>query len=99
MSFAVAYLVSTALTGCLVWAVAKWAGFALPLTDLALIIGLCNGLALLPRAGWVLGMAIMALLLLRTTDADTWPDTVVTVTGSGFIWVFVNQIVMGLWSY
>jgi hypothetical protein len=98
MSFVIAFVVTAALTGCLLWAVARWSGFALPTPDLVLIVVLCSSLALLPRAGWILGMAIMAMLLLRTTEADTWPDAVIAVTGSGFIWVFVNLILLGLWS-
>ena len=69
----------------------------LPVPDLVLIIALCNGLALLPRAGWVLAMAIMSLLLLRTTEADPGRDAVLIVTGCGVVWVVVDMLVMGLW--
>ena len=98
MSFLIAFVITAALTGGLVWAVAKWSGFALPVPDLMLIIALCNGLALLPRAGWVLAMAILSLLLLRTTEADAWPDAALVVTGCGVVWVVVDVLVMGLWS-
>ncbi len=97
MSFVVAFAVTAALTGGLLWAVAKWSGFTLPVADLVLIVVLCSGLALLPRAGWILGMLIMALLVMRTTEADTWPDAVLIVTGCGVIWVVVDTLVFGLW--
>jgi hypothetical protein len=42
-------------------------------------------------------MLIMALFVLRTTDADTWPDAVIIIAGSGLIWVVVDIAVFGLW--
>jgi hypothetical protein len=99
MSFLIGFLITAALTGSLLWAVARCSGFALPVPDLVLIVALCNGLALLPRAGWLLAMAILSLLLLRTTEADAWPDAVLIVTGSGVVWLVVNVFVIGLWSW
>jgi hypothetical protein len=97
MSFVFAFVISAALTGSLLWAVARWSGFAMPGVDLLLVVGLCNGLALLPRAGWILAMLILALLLLRTTEADVWPAALV-VTGSGVTWIVVNMALFALWS-
>ena len=98
MSFVVAFAISATLTGGWLWAVARWTGFALPIPDLVLIVLLCSGLGLLPSVGWVLGMAIMSLLVLRTTEADVWPDAVLAVTGSGVIWVVVFMTLMTLRS-
>ena len=97
-SYVVAYAISATLTGGLLWAVARWTGFALPTPDLLLLTLLCSGLALLPRAGWILGMLIMCLILLRATEADVWPETVLMVVGSGVIWVIVFTTLMTLGS-
>jgi len=97
MSFVFAFAISAVLTGSLLWAVARWTGFAMPSVDLLLVVGLCNGLALLPRAGWILAMLILSLLLLRTTEADVWPDAVLVVAGSGVVWVVVNMALFALW--
>ena len=98
MSYVLAYAISATLTGSLIWAVARWTGFALPTPDLLLLTLLCSGLALLPRAGLILGMLIMCLILLRATDADVWPETVLMVVGSGIIWVIVLTTLMTLGS-
>ena len=94
MSYVLAYAISATLTGGLLWAVARWTGFALPIPDLLLMTLLCSGLALLPSVGWVLGMLIMCLVLLRTTEADVWPETVLMVAGSGIIWVIAYTAVI-----
>jgi hypothetical protein len=93
-TYLIAFAISATLTGSLLWAVSKWTGLALPLPDILLLALLCSGLALLPRAGLILGMVIMTLILLRTTEADVWPDTVLIVTGSGIIWVIVYMAVI-----
>jgi len=98
MSYVLAYAISATLTGGLLWAVARWTGFALPIPDLLLMTLLCSGLALLPSVGWVLGMLIMCLVLLRATEADVWPETVLMVAGSGVIWVIVFTTLMSLGS-
>ena len=98
MSFVSAFVISAILTGSLLWAVARWAGFVMPSADLLLVVGLCNALALLPRAGWILAMLILSLLLLRTTEADAWPDAVLVVAGSSVIWIVVNMALFALWS-
>lgn len=87
MSYLVAFVITVALTGAWLWAVARWAGFVVPTADLLIIAGLCSGLALWPGAGWILGMLFMALLVVKTTEADAWPDGVLIVTGSGVLWV------------
>ena len=66
---------------------ARWSGFVVPTADLLIIVGLCNALALLPGAGWILAMLFLSLLVVRTTEADAWPDGVLIVTGSGVVWV------------
>jgi hypothetical protein len=95
MSVAFAFVAATVLTTCCLWAVAKWSGFAVPIVDLLIIAGLCSGLALLPSVGWVLATMIMTLLILRTTEADTWPDAVLMVFGSNVIWLFVRVVLLG----
>jgi len=87
MPYLVTFVISAALTGAWLWAVARWAGFVVPSADLLIIVGLCSGLALLPGAGWILGMLFMALLVVKVTEADAWPDAVLVVTGSGVVWV------------
>ncbi len=90
MSIAIAFFVSTLLSVCCLWTVAKWTGARVPIVDLLIIAGLCSGLALLPTVGWILAMVIMSLLIARTTDADVWPDAVLMVVGSSVIWVLVD---------
>jgi hypothetical protein len=96
MSYLVAFVVSVVLTGAWLWAVARWAGFVVPTADLLIIVGLCSGLALWPGAGSILGMLFMTLLLLKTTEADAWPDAVLAVTGSGMVWIVTGVIRMML---
>jgi hypothetical protein len=86
MSSMISFAVASLLTGCLLWGVARWSGFQVPTTDLLIIVGLCNGLALLPSPGWILGMAILSLLVVKTTEADVWPDAFLVVIGSGVVW-------------
>lgn len=95
MSTALAYVVATLLSACYLWAVAKWTGLVVPLVDLFVIAGLCSGLAMLPSLGWVLATLIMSLLILRTTDAETWPDAVLMLVGSSVIWLSVKLIFTG----
>jgi hypothetical protein len=86
MSYLVSFAVASLVTGCWLWGVARWSGFVAPTADLVIVVGLCNGLALLPGPGWILAMAILSLLVVKTTEADTWPDAVLMVTGSGLVW-------------
>ena len=67
----------------------------MPIADLLVIAGLCSGLAMLPSLGWVLATLIMSLLILRTTDAETWPDAVLMLVGSSVIWLSVKLIFTG----
>ena len=91
MPYVLAYAVSVSLTGGLASGrVAKWTGLRAPHPRPPHHRVLCSGLALLPGYGLVLGMVIMWLLVLRTTEADAWPDAVVMVAGSGVIWVVVQ---------
>ena len=87
MSYVISFALASLLTGGWLWGVARWSGFVVPTADLLLIVGLCNALALLPGWGWVLAMLILSLLVMRTTDADAWPDGVLIVTGSGVVWL------------
>lgn len=95
MSIAIAFVVSTVLSAGCLWAVARWAGVRVPVVDLLIIAGLCSGLALLPSVGWVLATIIMSLLILRTTDADGWPDAVLMVVGSNVVWLLVRVVLPG----
>lgn len=97
MSYLVTYIVTVALTAGCVWGVARWVGFRVPTADLLIITGLCSGIALAPVwAGWVLAMIILSLLLVKTTDADVWPDAVLIVTGCGLIWVLAFSVRIAL---
>ena len=87
MPYLVTFILSVALTGAWLWAVARWAGFVVPTADLLIIVGLCSGLAVLPGAGWILAMLFLTLLVVKLTEADPWPDVVLVVTGSGMVWV------------
>jgi hypothetical protein len=91
MSYAISLTLASLLTGGWLWGVARWSGFVIPIADLLIIVGLCNGLALLPGWGWVLAMLILSLLVLRTTDADPWPDGVLIVTGAGVVWLLASM--------
>ena len=95
LSIALVFIVGALLTtGCL-WAIATWSGAPVPVVDLVLICVLCSGLALLPRAGWILAMLIMTLLLVRTTDVDPWPIVLMLVS-STIIWFVVDMLFLGL---
>ena len=96
MTIAVAFVASTLLTVCCLWGVTRWVGVAVPIVDLLIIAGLCSGLALLPSVGWVLATLIMSLLILRATDADTWPDAVLMIVGSNVVWWLV-RVVLPTW--
>ena len=56
MSYVISFVLAALLTGGWLWGVARWSGFVIPTTDLLIIVGLCNALALLPGWGWVLAM-------------------------------------------
>ena len=86
MWVALALAVSALLTAGWLRAVAWLTGAGVPTADLLIIAALCSGLALLPGWGWALGTIFMALLVLRATDADAWPDAVVMILGSNVIW-------------
>ena len=96
MSYVISFALASLLTGGWLWGVARWSGFMVPATDLLLIVGLCNALALLPGWGWVLAMAIQSLLVKRTTDPDAWPDGVHNLTGSGVVWLLAYMTRMTL---
>ena len=98
MSYLVTFVISVALTGAWLWAVARWGGSVVPTADLLIIVGLCSGLALLPGPGWILGMLFMALLVVKVTEADAWPDAVLAVTRSGLVWVVTGVTRMMLQS-
>jgi hypothetical protein len=98
MSYLVTFVVNVVLSGAVLWGVARWAGFVVPTADLLIIVGLCSGLALWPGAGWLLGMLFMSLLVVKTTEADAWPDAVLIVTGSGVVWLVAGVTRMMLAS-
>jgi hypothetical protein len=96
LPIALAFIAGALLTtGCL-WAIAVWSGAPVPVVDLVIFCTLCSGLALLPRAGLVLAMLIMTLLLVRTTDVDPWPYIVVMLVASAAIWIVVDTLLLAL---
>ena len=62
----------------------------IPVTDLVLITSLCSGLAMFPRAGWLLAMIFLSLPLFRVERLDPWPEGVVMMAGAGLVWAFVG---------
>ena len=72
MSYVISFALASLLTGGWLWGVARWSGFVVPTTDLLIIVGLCNALALLPGWGWVLAMLILSLLVMRTADGGAY---------------------------
>jgi len=89
VSIALYWVVATLLTACWLWAVPKLFGIAVPVVDALIIAALCTAIAPLPRAGWVLATIIMALLIIRTTDANGWRETTLMVVGSSVIWLLL----------
>ena len=88
-SIATVFVVGTALTACWLRLVSRVTGTRrIPISDLLIITGLCSLLAPLPRAGLLLALIIMALLISRAEHVDAWPEGVLMVTGSGVIWLF-----------
>lgn len=95
VALAFAFILATSLTGGWLWTVTKLTGVVVPVVDLLIIAGLCSGLALLPGVGWVLATLIMSMLVLRTTDAGTWPDAIMMLVGSAVIWLLVDLTILG----
>jgi hypothetical protein len=93
-SLAVTFVAATALSAGCLRVVARLTGVALPVADALFIAALCSGLALLPGYGIVLAVIIASLLILRTTEADPWPDAVLMIVGSTVVWLAVNVLVM-----
>ena len=89
VSIALYWVVATLLTASWLWAVPKLFGIAVPVVDALIIAALCTAIAPLPRAGWVLATIIMALLIIRTTDANGWRETTLMVVGSSVIWLLL----------
>jgi hypothetical protein len=94
VSIVLYFVVATLLTAFWLWAVPKLFGIAVPLVDVLLIAALCSAIAPLYWAGLLLALIILALLILRTTEADGWRETTLMVVGSGVIWM----IAMALFS-
>jgi len=95
MSVAAAFVVATSLSACWLWAVTRLVGTVVPVVDLLIIAALCSGLALLPSVGWVLATMIMALLIIRATEADDWAEAAVMIIGSNVIWLVVKATLLG----
>jgi hypothetical protein len=38
---------------------------------------------------------IASLLVLRTTEAEAWPDAVLMIAGCGVVWLAANVVVLG----
>jgi hypothetical protein len=82
-----AWVIAALATGAYLWGVMRMCGTTVPLPDVAPVSALCSGLGMLPTVGWVLGVLVMSLILLRATDADPWPDTLLSTVGSAAIWL------------
>ena len=95
-TLAPAWVTAALATGAYLRGVMRACGTTVPQTDLALVSALCSGLAMLPTVGWVLGVLVMSLILLRATDADPWPDTLLSTVGSAAIWLVVRSVFAGL---
>jgi hypothetical protein len=87
-ALALAFVAAAALSAAWLWLVARVTGCHVPTVDLLLIAGLCSALAPLPRAGLLLAIVIMWLLVAKATEAELWPDAVLMVAGSAAIWLF-----------
>jgi hypothetical protein len=95
VSIALYFVVATLLTACWLWAIPKLFGIAVPVVDVLIIAALCSAISPLYWAGLVLALIIMALLILRTTEADGWREATLMVVGSGVIWLIVASMVLG----
>jgi hypothetical protein len=93
-SLALTFVIATALTAGWLSAVTRWTGRPVRVVDLTIIAALCCGLALLPGVGIALAAIVMALLVTRVTDTDTWP-AVLMIVGSGAVWLPANVL---LWT-
>lgn len=98
MTYVLSFALAVAACGGWTWAVTRRTGLRLPLPDVLLIVLLCSGVtsigwvfgtARVLGASWILGTAVLWLLVTHLTEADPWPDAAVMVTGSGVIWVVV----------
>lgn len=98
MSYAVAFVISSTLTGVWLWAVAQRTGLEFPIPDLVITVCFCSGFALLPGYGWLLGMVVMWLLLKGVRRADVWPEIILMAGGSAFIWLVVVVTTLALTS-
>lgn len=95
MSIVLAFVGTTLLSGGYLWGVMRVCGTVVPKVDLFIIAGLGSGLAMLPSVGWVLAILIMSLLILRTTDADPWPEAILSTVGSAIVWLVVRAVFLG----
>ena len=95
VSVALYFVVATALSACWLWIVPKLFGITVRFVDLFLIAALGSAIAPLPRAGWALAPIMVALLLVRTTEADGWREAALMVVGSSLIWLVVQALVFG----
>ena len=85
---AIAFAAGTALTAGWLRLVSTVTGTRrIPICDLLLITGLCSALAPLPRAGWILAVLIMSLLVTKAEQIDAWPEAVLMVGSSAFLWL------------
>jgi hypothetical protein len=95
VSIALYLVVAMLLTACWLWTAPKLFGIAVPVLDVLIIAALCSAIAPLPGAGLVLAMMIMALLVVKTTEADGWREATLMVVGSGVIWLIVTAVFLG----
>jgi len=90
-AYVVAFVVGLVISAVWLRIVCRLTGARpIPVTDLVLITGLCSGLALFPRAGWLLAMIFLSLLLFRAERVDPWPEGVLMMVGSGIVWALIG---------
>jgi hypothetical protein len=87
------FLVTAALTGLWVWAVARYDSIRFPTTDLLLTVAFCSAIGTLPRAGWLVATMVFVMITLRVEQAEPWPDTVILAAAPMVTW-FVAGVVM-----
>lgn len=86
---------TTALATCCLWLGCKLSCGSAKVVDLLFIAALFSGLQLLPRAGWLLGVIFLCLLITRVEDIDPWPDAVVIVAVTGIVAPLASRMLLG----
>lgn len=95
MSIAILFGVTTALATCCLWLGSKVSCGSAKVVDLLIIAALFSGLQLLPRAGWLLGVIFLGLLITRVENIDPWPDAVVIVAVTCIVAPLASRMLLG----